>query len=310
LSRGFFFREHSTAGNDVRYTTPVTEKRIALALGAGAAKGLAHVGVLRGLEEDGVEVAGIAGTSMGSIVGALHASGMAAAELEAVFASVDWKRLTRIIVRSVGGAAFRDLVQETIGRGMVEELAIPFAAVACDLQSGEEVVLSRGRLAEAVLASSAIPGLLPPSVIDGVTLVDGGIVTPVPVTAAAETGHAPVLANNVLRPSSSRSPGSPVIRRLIRGATPAPLLKHIEKFIADHPLPKGRDSREPENRLGTVMRSFHIMQNHLAVKGEQAALLIEPQVGHIGWFEFERATEIMAAGYEAYREAGGVSAVL
>ena len=89
----------------------MTKKRVALALGGGAAKGLAHVGVLRGLEEDGVEVAAIAGTSMGSIVGALYASGMDGAGMEALFASVDWTRLGRIMVRSAGGGAFRDLLR-------------------------------------------------------------------------------------------------------------------------------------------------------------------------------------------------------
>ena len=195
----------------------MAEKRVALALGGGAAKGLAHVGVLKGLEEDGIEVAAIAGTSMGSIVGALHARGMGGAEMEAFFSSVDWVRLGRIMMRSPGGAAFRDLLRETFGGKPIEELAIPFAAVCCDLSCGEEVVLREGSLADAILASSAIPGILPPSVIGGRTLVDGAFVTPVPVSPSESLSAAPVLAVNVLRPPSSERAFKPVIKRLLDG---------------------------------------------------------------------------------------------
>jgi NTE family protein len=198
----------------------MAEKRVALALGGGAAKGLAHVGVLRGLEEDGIEVAAIAGTSMGSIVGALYARGMGGTEMEAFFGSVDWTRLGRIMLRSPGGAAFRDLLRETLGGQAIEELGVPFAAVCCNLENGDEVVLRQGSLADAVLASSAIPGILPPSVINGVTLVDGAMVTPVPVTAAMSMVSVPVLAVNVLRPRSSGRVVKPVIKRLLHGTAP------------------------------------------------------------------------------------------
>jgi NTE family protein len=276
-------------------------KRVALALGGGAAKGLAHVGVLRGLEEDGIEVAAIAGTSMGSIVGALHARGMGGSEMEAFFASVDWARLGRIMLRSPGGAAFHDLLRETLGIEPIEELAIPFATVCCDLENGEEVVLRRGGLAEAVLASSSIPGILPPSMVNGRTLVDGAMVTPVPVASAEEMTAAPVLAVNVLRPPSPGHAAQPVVKRLLQGAAPTQLLKHVEAFLDRHPLPIGRRHQDFPNRLDVVMRSFHIMQYNLARQGKRASRTVEPEVGGIGWFEFERAPDIMAEGYRAYR---------
>ena len=279
----------------------MTEKRIALALGGGAAKGLAHVGVLRGLEEDGIEVAAIAGTSMGSIVGALYARGMRGTEMEAFFGSVDWARLGRIMLRSPGGAAFQDLIRETLGLEPIEDLALPFAAVCCNLANGEEVVLRRGGLADAALASSSIPGILPPSMIDGRTLVDGAMVTPVPVASAEEMVSAPVLAVNVLRPPSSGHTIKPVVKRLLEGATPIQLLNHVEAFLDNHPLPIGRRKPDFPNRLEVVMRSFHIMQYNLAKQGKRASMLVEPEVGGIGWFEFERAREIMAEGYRAYR---------
>ncbi len=279
----------------------MAEKRVALALGGGAAKGLAHVGVLRGLDEDGIEVAAIAGTSMGSIVGALYARGMGGTEMEAFFGSVDWARLGGIMFRSPGGAAFHDLLRETLGLEPIEDLAIPFATVCCNLENGEEVVLRRGGLADAVLASSSIPGILPPSIVDGRTLVDGAMVTPVPVSAAEEMVSAPVLAVNVLRPPSSGNPTKPVVKRLLEGAAPIQLLSHVEAFLDNHPLPIGRRKPDFPNRLEVVMRSFHIMQYNLARQGKRASTIVEPEVGGIGWFEFERARQIMAEGYRAYR---------
>ncbi len=249
----------------------MAENRVALALGGGAAKGLAHVGVLRGLEEDDIEVAAIAGTSMGSIVGALYARGMRGTEMEAFFGSVDWARLGRIMLRSPGGTAFQDLIRETLGLEPIEDLALPFAAVCCNLANGEEVVLRRGGLADAALASSSIPGILPPSMIDGRTLVDGAMVTPVPVASAEELVSAPVLAVNVLRPPSSGHTIKPVVKRLLEGATPIQLLNHVEAFLDNHPFPIGRRKPDFPNRLEVVMRSFHIMQYNLAKQGKRAS---------------------------------------
>jgi NTE family protein len=282
----------------------VAEKRVALALGGGAAKGLAHVGVLRGLEEDGVEVVAVAGTSMGSIVGALYARGMSGSEMEGFFASVDWARLGRIMLRSAAGGAFRDLLRETLSDDAIEELRIPFAAVCCILESGQEIVLRRGSLAEAVLASSAIPGILPPSIVDGRTLVDGALVTPVPVKSAAELSSAPVLAVNVLRPPLPGQAAKPVVRRILQGTASAPLVDHLEAFLKRHRHLIGRRRPQLSGRFEVVMRSFHIMQYSLARLGERAPWLVEPEVGAIGWFEFERAAEIMAEGYRAYRALG------
>jgi NTE family protein len=278
-------------------------KRVALALGGGAAKGLAHVGVLRGLEEDGVAVTAIAGTSMGSIVGALHARGMTGSEMETFFASVDWSRLGLIMLRSPGGEAFHDLLRETFGTSFIEGLELPYAAVCCDLETGEEVVLRRGSLADAVLASSAIPGILPPLVIDGQTLVDGAMVTPVPVAPAMDMASTPILAVNVLRPPSTGRAAKPVIKRLLDRTAPAQLLDRVNAFLDTHRLPIGRRNPEFPNRLEVVMRSFHIMQYNLAKRRTEATRVVEPDVGSFGWFEFESAPEIMAEGYRAYREA-------
>jgi NTE family protein len=280
----------------------VVESRVSLALGGGAAKGLAHVGVLRGLEEDGIEVAAIAGTSMGSIVGALFSRGMTAHEMEGFFSAVDWSRLGRIMLRSPGGAAFSDLLRETIGEASIEELDLPFAAVCCDLDSGEEVVLRTGDLADSVRASSAIPGILSPVTVDGRTLVDGAMVTPVPATVAARLADAPVLAVNVLRPPMPGQMGKRMMNRLFEGSAPAQLLERVDTLLKRHRVRLWRRKVDFPNRLEVMMQSFHIMQYNLSKLCESDLRAVEPEVGEIGWFDFHRAREIMTEGYLAYRE--------
>jgi NTE family protein len=156
-------------------------------------------------------------------------------------------------------------------------------------------------VADAVLASSAIPGILPPSVVDGRDLVDGAMVTPVPVVCAGSLVSTRVMAVNVLRPPSQDQTATPV-SRLIQGTAPAQLVQRVEEFLARH-LPRvAGASQEIPGRIGVVMRSFHLMQYNLARQGESAVETIEPEVGAYGWFEFERASAIMAEGYRAYRE--------
>ncbi len=279
----------------------MTGSTVSLALGGGAAKGLAHVGVLRGLEDDGIEVTAIAGTSMGSIVGALYARGMSAAEMDAFFTAVDWSRLGWIMVRSVGGGAFRDLITETIGPGRIEDLPIPFAVACCDLDSGDEVVIREGKIADAVRASSAIPGLLPAVEIGQRTLVDGAMVTPVPVQAAVSLSDAPLVAVNVLRLAPTEQNARPVVHRLIQASAPARYLEQMNRLLQRHGI--RLSGRRPDllNRIDVVMRSSHIMQYNLSRSCDHDLLGIEPEVGHIGWFEFHRAREIIDAGYAAYR---------
>jgi NTE family protein len=275
------------------------DDRVLLALGGGAARGLAHIGVLRGLEEDGIEVIGIAGTSMGSIVGALAASGVDANEIESVFRSVGWTTLGRIMLGSMVGEAFHDLLLETLGKGSIENLRIPFAAVCCDIDTGEEVVLREGSIADAVRASSAIPGFLTPFRIGTRTLVDGVVVEPVPVNAARDLGQAPVLPVNVLRPPEPGQPTtfvhSPPRAHGLRSA----VLARVERWMTRRA--DGNGESDLPGRREVVMRSFLIMQYHLAASMCEPVPMIEPDVGRFGWFDFAKVRGIVDEGYHAYR---------
>jgi NTE family protein len=285
----------------------VNEHGLTLALGGGAAKGLAHIGVLKGMEEDGVELEGIAGTSMGAIIGALRAQGLRAVDLDALVRSIDWVRLGRIMVTSVSGAAFRDMLRETFRGARIEDLELPFAAVCADLDTGEMVVLDSGDLAEAVCASSSIPGILPARTIGGRRLVDGAISEPVPVTAASAMANGGILAVSVVRPTERLHEGGAIMTSMpIRLEVPS-IFRRVEGWLRRQRTGRIEDELSARvSRWEAVFRSFHIMQFRLAMCSRSDAPMLEPRVGRFGWFDFHRAEEIIDAGYVSYREwAGG-----
>lgn len=174
--------------------------RIGLALGGGAARGFAHVGVVAALERAGHRVDLIAGTSAGSLVGALHAAGLDAARLRAAALSFDESVLGdwSVGARSVlAGRALQDVVNRLVGGRPIERLALPFAAVATDLYNGRRIVFRRGDTGLAVRASSAVPGVFQPVPIDGREYVDGGLCSPVPVRTCREMGAEVVIAVDI-----------------------------------------------------------------------------------------------------------------
>jgi len=282
------------------------DQPVALALGGGAAKGLAHVGVLCGLEEDGVEITALAGTSMGAVIGALWAQGMRAREMEGLFRSIDWGRLGRILVTSVTGAAFRGMVRETFGGQRIDDLPVPFAAVCGDLDTGDMVVLDSGEVATAVCASSSIPGILPPTVVDGRRLIDGAVVEPVPVTAAKNLVPGRVLAVNVMRPPIRGERGGALVTIRPVGVELPSLFRRIEGWLRrQRDRGEDREIGARVSRWEAVVQAFHIMQYRLAASYPVDTPTIEPPTGRFGWFDFHRADEIIDVGYESYRRWAG-----
>ncbi len=174
--------------------------RLGLALSGGVALGLAHVGVLQVLDQKNISVSAIAGTSMGAIVGALYAGGIPSDWLEKLAKRIRWRHVTRVIFPRQGivGTERIELLLDTLLRGRTfDQLQIPLAVVAVDLLMGREVVLREGRVAPAVRASSAIPGIFPPVEMGDMVLADGGIVNNVPVRPARDMGCDVVVAVDV-----------------------------------------------------------------------------------------------------------------
>lgn len=302
--------------------------RIGLALGSGSARGLAHLGVIRALAEAGIEPHCIAGTSMGALVGAIHAAGKLDA-LAATFRTFDWKKTVSffdvVLPKSglIDGAKVDELVRHHIHADAVEDLPMPFAAVATDLASGEEVVLRDGDVIEAVRASISVPGIFTPVRRDGRLLVDGGLTDPVPVSAARALGadyviavdlnHEIVAGKNLkpLRPQAA--PARDGVNGFARWAEEQRrALRDLKAWLFAHvpgggaQLARWASAEEPTpNVFEVLLASINIMETRITqtrLRLERPDLLIRPPLGHIRFLEFSRAEEIIEIGYSSTRD--------
>jgi len=180
----------------------MARKKIGIALSGGAARGFAHLGVLKVLAENGIPIDFIAGTSAGSFAGAAFASGLSAAEIVKMSRKISWFRMSGLSFSPKGllsNASLGAFINEHFPVRKFEDLPIPFAAVACDLETGKEVVLTgAGDLATAIRASCAIPGVFVPVEVEGRRLIDGGVVSNVPTKAVKKLGAEIVIAVDVL----------------------------------------------------------------------------------------------------------------
>ncbi|MFQ3249775.1 MAG: NTE family protein [Glaciecola sp.] len=283
--------------------------KIGLALGAGAARGWAHIGIIRALQKSGVKVDVVAGCSIGAYVGAAFASGKLD-ELEA------WANtLTEWQVFKLLGVGFRrgglasgqkvfDKLKEDFCAPTFEEMNIPFACVATDLYSGKEVVFNSGEIGDAIQASCAIPALFSPVDHNGRWLVDGAVVNPVPVNQCRQMGADFVIAVNL---SADFRP------RLIetyekeheesQKKTDEMLDKASDGFIKKWFSADAKQSKKtPPSIVGVMSSSLEILQARVTrsrLAGEPPDILIEPQLNDVGILEFHRAIEIGAKGSQA-----------
>jgi len=288
---------------------------IGLALGGGAARGLAHIGVLRELQAAGVAVTHVAGCSFGSVVGAAYVCGTLA-ELEEHTRSLSRAELIRYADATFSGGVLRGdaLLDELshLTRGLhFEELPVPFAVVATDLETGAPVVLRTGSIAEAVRASMSVPGLFAPVVVGGRTLVDGGLVELVPVTALRELRPPRVVAvdvssqDDVWTRAATRARLSvggvrSRWRRLSEAATDLVPGRAFTLLAA-----YGRTGERGWGLVRTVLTAFDITEIRLqrATPECPADVVIRPDVRHFHGHQFHRAAEIITAGRVAARQA-------
>lgn len=242
--------------------------RIALVLGSGSAKGFAHIGVLKILETNNIPIHMIVGASAGSVVGSLYAAGISAFQLQQMATSVDKGEIVDFVFPDNGfikGERLAEFINKKLQNTPMEELKIPFYAVATDIQSGEEIVFGRGNTGTAVRASSSVPGVFRPVKIGERLFVDGAVVSPVPVNAARYYGADIVIAVDI---------------------------------TSDPGLSK------PDSTMETILQTIHIMNSKLAVvQCARADVLIRPRVGHIGSSDFTRRHEAILEGEKAAAEA-------
>jgi len=188
---------------------PAKPVKIGIALGGGAAKGFAHIGVIKMLEANGFEPVVVSGTSAGSVVGALYASGMDAFQMQTKAVALDETSIRDVRLFSGGlvqGQKLQDYVNAQVNNRPAEKLKKPFAAVATNLDTGDRAVFVRGNVGQAVRASSSIPGVFEPVKIGSNLFVDGGVVSPVPVDAARQLGADFVIAVDISSKASGKSP--------------------------------------------------------------------------------------------------------
>ncbi len=278
--------------------------RIGLALGAGAARGWSHIGVLQELAANRIHPDIIAGTSIGAIVGAYFA----ADRLDALtqFAGALTKRrvfsLMDVSLSGLGifaGAKLKKSLEDDLSDLAIEALPKTFSAVATEVATGHEVWLRRGSLVDAVRASYALPGILEPVQIDGRWLFDGALVNPVPVTVCRALGADMVIAVNIIGDNSFRG-------TVMRDGLPAAgALEMLEKGPNGATASPWAGSGVP-GIANAVMDAFNIAQDRISrsrLAGDPPDILINARNSHIGLFDFHRAEELIAIGRDAARRA-------
>ena len=323
-----------------------SKEKIGYALGAGGARGLAHIGVLKVLEEHGIHPDVVAGTSMGAIVGALYSGGLTPGEIEKLALGLDWRKLVNLIDVTLPisgllkGNRVVSLLRSIIGEMTFSQLKYDFASVATNIINGEQVVLRDGSLIEAIRASISIPGIFTPVAVAGRYLVDGGLINTVPVSVCRDMGADYVIGINVI-PRPGQAVCNPAREQLYQAcetlepdeAGPVKLpVTHgtslrsridemndaVRLFIMSHrqrddksklkQTLKSKSGKGPHHRSGSprladvLSQSLTITEYWIAAENLKGAdLAVSPDVGHVGFWQFYRAAEAIAAGEQAAR---------
>ncbi|BCM20055.1 patatin family protein [Mesorhizobium sp. J8] len=270
---------------------------ISLALGGGCARGWAHIGVLRALDEAGIEVSMIAGTSIGALVGGCYLAGKLD-ELEEFARSLTKRRIFGLLDLNLrgsglfGGMKLDQRLREHLDGARFEDLSKPFVAVASEIRTGHEIWLSSGSLVTAMRASYALPGVFEPVACNGRVLVDGALVNPVPVSVCRAYEQPLVVAVNLHYDLFGR----------------AAVIKHSAGELLvenDAPRPGQINSQSHQTRLGitgVMVEAFNIIQDRISrarLAGDPPDMSLQPKLSHIGLTEFHRADEAITLGYQA-----------
>ena len=265
------------ADRKVVWDNPPRPQRLGLVLGGGAARGVAHVGVLQALEENGIYPAVIAGTSVGALVGGLYAAGVSSMRLATLVRDLKWLDLVSVRLPTVNWSdpartipmGLVDLdklmlwIEQVLGGEVdIQQLNIPYAAVATDLLTGEIVVMNEGRLAEAIRASCSVPGVFTPYRRNGRLLVDGVVVNNLPVSVAQDLGADYVIAVDLL-----------------------PLV--------------GDEQVEPRNVVELSMTALFMLARATQIEQELADILIAPAITHINLADLSAGEVLLEAGRRA-----------
>jgi NTE family protein len=243
-------------------------KNIGLALGGGAVLGAAHIGVLKAIEEMDIKISYITGTSIGAVVAAFYAFRKETEEIQKITKTIKWMDLTGISLSRyalLSNEKLGDLITEHIGSKNLEESDIPLAMIATDAANGEKVVLKKGLLSKAVMASTSIPGIFKPVEIDNRLLVDGGIVENVPIFTVKEMGA---------------------------------------DYVIGVDLNAKHEYGKPDNILDVLLNSFHFtLMASAKLQTEKADLLIQPDLSAFNRSDIDQVDDLMEQGYKDAKKA-------
>lgn len=270
-------------GSIDRLARQIGEIEIGLALGAGAAKGFAHIGVLRVLEEESVPIDYIAGCSIGSVVGAMYALGLPLAEIEARMNGADrkLKRWTLPFRSLWSDAGLKELLRNPAPAVRFRDLSRPFVVVATDVVTGRETPIRKGLVWRAVQASTSVPGIFPAVALRGRHLVDGGLVNPVPSQTVRQLGADIVIAVDLMSPAAEG--------------------RHARASRSNE---SGAGKARLPNLVEMLWRANEIMQEEVTLRSAATAdITIAPKLGQVRWSDFSRrGKQFIALGEQAARE--------
>lgn len=278
------------------------KKKVHLVLGSGGARGLAHIGVIEMLERDGYEICEVAGCSMGAVVGGIYCAGylenytqwLRTLTRTSVFSLMDFTLTTKGFIK---GEKVLGKMMELTGEQQIENLKIPFTAVATDMMTMEEVHFTKGNLYEALRASIAIPGIFTPVVEKGTVLVDGGVLNPVPMNLIHKQKDAIVVAVNLN--GKSKPEDSP------QNEEEAAEKSWLTKFLTSD-----KSSPPTLSLFDLLQTSYRFTQDRLIalmIEHYKPDIVVEIPRNACWTFDFHRADELIEMGKEAYQEAVSVT---
>jgi NTE family protein len=260
--------------------------KIGMALSGGGARGLAHIGVLEVLDDLGVQIDAVSGTSMGALIGAAYCSGTGLEKVKKLLGSTDWKSFLVFSAFQLSRAGILkekkvdEILKKILGDRTFEDCKKQFCCVAVDILSGTRVVLNSGSLREAVLASIAVPGIIPPVCKGNGLLVDGGVMEPLPTLALQTLNPTFILASSI-----------------------------VFERMRPEPLKEGNmdDLKLAENKKVSIQtiidKSMNIMHTQMVQSYlPYAQIVIEPKIGGFGFFDFDKSRAIIEAGRLAAME--------
>jgi len=304
--------ESEYAKNITRLAREIGGVLVGVVLGGGAALGIAHIGVIKVLEEEGIPVDVVVGSSMGALIGALWTVGRDWKELHAIAAEFRTKKGMLKLVHPfdlllpksgiLAGYGIVRWLKGHLGSRTFYSVKIPFKTVTYDLKRREEYVVDSGSLVDAVRQSIAIPGVIKPVCEDDKVLIDGGVLNPLPTNVLASRGIKKIIAVNVLQSPDDVSEGFDLELHRQKASLSVPFREAPWKYISERAgnfFIKILNPNIPDIIVQTLQASEYVIAES---SGQQADVLIHPDLVGIGWYELDKYEELIAAGEKATRE--------